>query len=112
MRDVRDRAASGWRAGDCAGPLLRLGQSRRVRSSRRPSEFRIDRHPNRHLGFGIGEHFCLGANLARRSQRALLQELAQRMEWAELAGEPEQIHSAFVVGLKKLPVRYRIKRAA
>jgi cytochrome P450 len=77
-----------------------------------PFEFRIDRNPNRHLGFGIGEHFCLGANLARRSQRALLQELAQRLEWAELAGEPEQIHSAFVVGLKKLPMRYRIKPAA
>jgi cytochrome P450 len=77
-----------------------------------PFEFRIDRNPNRHLGFGIGEHFCLGANLARRSQRALLSELAGRMEWAELAGEPEQIHSAFVVGLKKLPMRYRIQPAA
>jgi cytochrome P450 len=77
-----------------------------------PFEFRIDRNPNRHLGFGIGEHFCLGANLARRSQRALLVELMERMEWAELAGEPEQIHSAFVVGLKKLPIRYRIKPAA
>jgi cytochrome P450 len=77
-----------------------------------PFAFRIDRNPNRHLGFGIGEHFCLGANLARRSQRALLHELMQRMEWAELIGEPEQIHSAFVVGLKKLPMRYRIKPAA
>ena len=67
-----------------------------------PFEFRIDRKPNPHLAFGIGEHFCLGANLARRSQRALLEELAQRLEWAELAGEPEQIHSAFVVGLKKV----------
>ena len=76
-----------------------------------PFEFRIDRNPNRHLGFGIGEHFCLGANLARRSQRALFDELVQRMEWAELAGEPEQIHSAFVVGLKKLPMRYRIRPA-
>jgi cytochrome P450 len=76
-----------------------------------PFEFRIDRKPNPHLGFGIGEHFCLGANLARRSQRALLRELAQRVEWAELAGEPEQIHSAFVVGLKKLPMRYRVKPA-
>jgi hypothetical protein len=77
-----------------------------------PFEFRIERKPNPHLGFGIGEHFCLGANLARRSQRALWHELAQRMEWAELAGEPEQIHSAFVVGLKKLPMRFRIRPAA
>jgi cytochrome P450 len=77
-----------------------------------PFSFKIDRNPNRHLGFGIGEHFCLGANLARRSQQALWRELAQRMDWAELAGEPEQIHSAFVVGLKKLPIRYRIKPAA
>ena len=77
-----------------------------------PFTFRIDRKPNPHLGFGIGEHFCLGANLARRSQRALLEELSSRVEWAELAGEPEQIHSAFVVGLKKLPMRYRIKPAA
>ncbi len=77
-----------------------------------PFEFRIDRKPNPHLAFGIGEHFCLGANLARRSQRALLAELVQRIEWAELAGEAEQIHSAFVVGLKKLPMRYRLKKAA
>jgi hypothetical protein len=34
------------------------------------------------------------------------------MDWAELTGEPEQIHSSFVVGLKKLPMRYRIKTAA
>ena len=76
-----------------------------------PFSFRIDRHPNRHLGFGIGEHFCLGANLARRSQRALWLELARRLDWAEPAGDPEQIHSAFVVGLKKLPMRYRLKPA-
>ena len=77
-----------------------------------PFGFRIERDPNRHLGFGIGEHFCLGAHMARRSQRALLLELAQRLEWAELAGEPEQIHSSFVVGLKHLPMRYRIRPAA
>lgn len=74
-----------------------------------PFSFRIDRQPNRHLGFGIGEHFCLGANLARRSQRALWREFSQRLEWAELTGDPDPIHSAFVVGLKKLPMRYRLK---
>jgi len=77
-----------------------------------PFTFRVDRHPNRHLGFGIGEHFCLGAHLARRSQRALFGELSRRLEHVELAGEPEWIRSSFVVGLKHLPIRYRIARGA
>lgn len=76
-----------------------------------PFSFRIDRDPNRHLGFGIGEHFCLGANMARRSQRALWLELSRRLESIELCGTPERIHSSFVVGLKHLPVRYRIRPA-
>src|SRR5438093_3769628 len=50
-----------------------------------PFAFRIERNPNRHLGFGIGEHFCLGAHLARRSQAALFGEIARRVEQLELA---------------------------
>jgi hypothetical protein len=71
-----------------------------------PFEFRVDRDPNRHIGFGHGEHFCLGAHVARRSQRALLRELTRRLEHVELTGEPEWIKSSFVVGLKHLPIRY------
>jgi cytochrome P450 len=77
-----------------------------------PFRFRIDRDPNPHLGFGIGEHFCLGAHLARRSQRALFAELARRLEAVELAGDPEWIRSSFVVGLKHLPIRYRLRADA
>jgi hypothetical protein len=77
-----------------------------------PFTFRVDRHPNRHLAFGIGEHFCLGAHLARQSQRALLHELVGRIDSFELVGEPEQIQSSFVVGPKKLPLRYRVSQAA
>jgi hypothetical protein len=73
-----------------------------------PFAFRVDRQPNRHLGFGIGEHFCLGAHLARESQKAMLREIVQRIDSIELAGEPERIQSSFVVGLKKLPLRYRV----
>ena len=73
-----------------------------------PFEFRIDRENERHLAFGVGEHFCLGANLAKRSQRALWLELSRRLESIELNGTPEWIHSPFVVGLKHLPVRYRL----
>jgi cytochrome P450 len=75
-----------------------------------PFAFRVDRRPNPHLGFGIGEHFCLGANLARKSQQALWREFAARIEHVELAGEPVQIASSFVVGLKHLPIRYRFRR--
>jgi cytochrome P450 len=77
-----------------------------------PFRFRIDRDPNPHVGFGHGEHFCLGSHLARRSQRALFAELARRLEHVELAGEPEWIQSSFVVGMKRLPIRYRIARGA
>ncbi len=77
-----------------------------------PYAFRVDRDPNPHLGFGIGEHFCLGTHLARQSQRALLQELIRRVEVLELANDPAQIASSFVVGLKKLPIRYRLSEAA
>jgi cytochrome P450 len=77
-----------------------------------PFRFRIDRDPNRHVGFGHGEHFCLGAHLARRSQRALFAELASRLEYVELTGEPQWISSSFVVGFKRLPIRYRIARGA
>ncbi len=77
-----------------------------------PFAFRVDRVPNRHLGFGIGEHFCLGAHLARESQKAMLREIVHRIDSIELAGEPERIQSSFVVGLKKLPLRYRVSQGA
>lgn len=74
-----------------------------------PFKFDITRRPNRHLGFGTGEHFCLGAHVARMSIRALLQEMGERVERLEPAGETSQIHASFVVGLKTLPVRYAIR---
>ena len=73
-----------------------------------PFTFDIDRNPNRHLAFGHAEHFCMGAHLARRSQRAIVEELARRVEHWEIIGEPEWIAASFVVGLKRLPVRYKI----
>jgi cytochrome P450 len=77
-----------------------------------PWTFDVARHPNRHLGFGWAEHFCLGAHLARTSMHALVLELAGRVEELEHTAEPTQTASSFVVGLKTLPVRYRLRRAA
>ena len=73
-----------------------------------PFSFRIDRHPNPHLGFGIGEHFCLGSHLARRSQRALFSELIGRLDEVELAAPPERLAASFVAGIKHLRLRYRL----
>lgn len=75
-----------------------------------PFTFNIDRKPNHQIGFGYGEHFCMGAHFARRSQRAILEELARRVEHWEITGDPEWITASFVVGLKHLPVRYRLAR--
>jgi len=73
-----------------------------------PYSFRIDRSPNPHLGFGIGEHFCLGSHLARASQRALFGKLIPRLEEVELTGPAERLASSFVAGVKHLPIRYRL----
>ncbi len=53
----------------------------------RPAEFDIARSPNDHLSFGVGEHFCLGANLARMELRKIFGGLLSRLPDIELAGE-------------------------
>jgi cytochrome P450 len=73
-----------------------------------PDSFRVDRAPNPHLAFGIGEHFCLGTPLARLELRILFGQLLTRLEHAELAGAPERLRASLVSGLKHLPLRYRL----
>jgi cytochrome P450 len=70
-----------------------------------PDRFDIERHPNRHLGFAHGEHFCLGAHLARLTLRVEFEELLRRVRTVELVGDPVRVRSNFVGGLKHLPVR-------
>jgi cytochrome P450 len=64
------------------------------------------RHPNPHLAFGIGEHFCLGANLARLEGRICFEELLARHPEFELAGEPRWMASTLVRGLTDLPISF------
>jgi cholest-4-en-3-one 26-monooxygenase len=73
-----------------------------------PFEFRIDRHPNPHLSFGVGEHLCMGAHLARLELRVLFRLLAERLLSVEQAGEVERMQSANVGGAKSLPIRYAL----
>jgi cholest-4-en-3-one 26-monooxygenase len=72
-----------------------------------PFRFDVGRSPNEHLAFGIGEHFCLGANLARLELRAIFAEIVRRLERIELAGPVERVRSAFVGGIKRMPIRFR-----
>jgi cytochrome P450 len=74
--------------------------------------FRIDRDPNPHLGFGVGEHFCLGAHLARLDLRVFWRQLAERLVELEPDGPVELLHASFVGGPKHLPIRFRMKPAA
>jgi cholest-4-en-3-one 26-monooxygenase len=71
-----------------------------------PFEFDVRRHPNPHLTFGGGgPHFCLGANLARMEMRIIFEELLDRVDHVELAGEVTKLRSNFIHGIKTLPVR-------
>jgi len=74
-----------------------------------PDAFRVDRRPNPHVGFGIGEHFCLGANLARLELRVIFRELARRLEKIELDGPVERMRSSFLGGVKRMPIRYTLR---
>ena len=77
-----------------------------------PFSFRIDRDPNRHLGFGVGEHFCLGVHLARLEMQVAYKHLLPRIEEIELAGPVDRLHSALVGGVKRLPIRYKLRPSA
>jgi cytochrome P450 len=74
-----------------------------------PFRFDVTRAPNDHVAFGIGEHFCLGANLARMELRAVLAECLRRMEDIEPAGPVERLRSSFVGGIKRMPLRFRAR---
>jgi len=73
-----------------------------------PFRFDVGRKPNRHLAFGFGAHYCLGAALAKMEIRALFAELIPRLRRIEPAGPPELSRAIFVGGHKHLPVRYEL----
>lgn len=74
-----------------------------------PEAFRVDRSPNRHVGFGYGAHHCLGRILAEMEMEALFREIASRVESVELAGPAEWVKTNHTGGLRHLPIRYTMK---
>jgi cytochrome P450 len=73
-----------------------------------PFAFDITRSPNKHLAFGFGVHYCLGAMLARMELKALFAKILPRLASVEQAGDSALTKSGFVSGVKRLPIRYTL----
>ena len=70
-----------------------------------PFAFRVDRRPNPHLAFGFGEHFCMGAHVARVELETIFRHLLARLESFEVSGTVERLSSITNGSLKRLPIR-------
>ncbi len=73
----------------------------------RPDHFDIRRQPNEHLAFGIGEHYCLGANLARMELNEIFRGILTRVHDIELTSPPRRLRSTFINGVKEMRVRFK-----
>jgi cytochrome P450 len=73
-----------------------------------PDRFDITRPANRHLAFGYGIHYCLGAPLALAEAEVSIQTLLRRLPQPELAGEPQWGASFILRGLKSLPIASKV----
>jgi len=105
MRDVRLGGAD-IREGDKV-VLYYTSANRDEAVFERPDVFDVRRHPNPHLAFGFGEHFCIGAKLARLEGRVFLEELLSRFAAIERTGPARRQRSNLNNALKSLPVRLR-----
>jgi len=89
--------------------LMYLSGNRDEAAFTDPDAFRVDRSPNRHVGFGYGAHHCLGRILAEMEVEALFREIAARVESIALSGPAIWVKTNHTGGLKHLPIRYNMK---
>jgi cholest-4-en-3-one 26-monooxygenase len=68
--------------------------------------FDVGRNPNDHIAFGIGQHSCLGLNLARLEIKLMFEEILRRMPDIELDGPVRRLRSNFINGVKSIPVKF------
>ena len=101
-RDPRAAHPQGREGGD----VVPVGEPRRGRLPRWRPLRRRPRQPNDHLAFGIGEHFCLGASLARLELQVIFKEILTRLPDMELAAPPRRLRSNFVNGCKEMRVQF------
>jgi cytochrome P450 family 142 subfamily A polypeptide 1 len=74
-----------------------------------PEHFDVERHPNEHVAFGFGTHFCLGQALARLELKVMFEQLLTRLPDLELAADPASLprrRANFISGLEQMPVTF------
>jgi cytochrome P450 len=87
--------------------LLNASAGRDERAFPDPDRFDVTRHIDRHLAFGYGTHFCLGAALARLEGRVVLDEVLRRLpEWDCDEDAVEFVHTTTVRGPAKVPITF------
>ncbi|MFD7257560.1 cytochrome P450 [Streptomyces sp. NPDC059874] len=72
-----------------------------------PRSYDLARTPNKHVTFGFGPHFCLGAFLGREELKALLAAMRDMVGAIEPKGEARRVYSNFLYGYSSLPVAFR-----
>jgi len=115
---IQNMARTAARDVELRGQKIRAGQkvillypsaNRDAKVFADPFRFDVARKPNDHIAFGLGGHFCLGANLARLELRVFFEEALRRLPGLELASdEPPPLRASnFVSGIESLPVTHR-----
>jgi cytochrome P450 len=106
---TRDVELHGEQLREGQSVLLHIGAANHDQREFGPTaeEFDIDRRPERHLAFGYGAHFCLGAALARMEGRVALEEIHRRLpDYRVDRDEAVRFHSSNVTGWTSLPITY------
>ncbi|MDO8423196.1 MAG: cytochrome P450 [Parvibaculum sp.] len=74
-----------------------------------PFDFDVARYSDPHaptqLGFGVGQHFCLGSRLAELQLRVLFEEMLKRFPDIHVSGPVRRLRSNFIAGIKEMPVK-------
>ncbi len=112
---TRDHEMHGGQMSEGDSVLLLIGAANHDEREFGPTaeEFDIHRRPERHLAFGYGAHFCLGAALARLEGRVALEEIHRRPPDYEVDHDAKvRFHSSNVTGWAKLPIRFTPGNAA
>ena len=106
---TRDVEMHGQRMQEGDSVLLLIGAANQDEREFGPTagDFDISRRPDRHVGFGYGVHFCLGAALARLEGRVALEEIHRRMgDYTVDHTSKVRFHSGNVSGWSSLPISF------